>query len=225
MELIHRDGMYVLELGASENRMNPGWLDGLLAKLDEVEADPGAPLLLHGGGKFFSNGLDIDWLVAHPEDRAGFLTRVHALLARLLVFPAFTVAAIQGHAFAAGAMLALACDARVMRSDRGFMCLPEVDLNLVFTPGMAALIQSKTVPSVAHEAMVTGRRYTAPEALAAGLVDEVVPEEAVVERALARARAVGPKTPTTLSGIKGVMYAGALARLAGPNEVALPDVL
>ena len=64
--------------------------------------------------------------------------RVHELLARLLEIGVPTVAAIQGHAFAAGAMLALAHDERVMRADRGWSCLPEVDINIPFTPGMSA---------------------------------------------------------------------------------------
>ena len=52
-------------------------------------------------------------------------TRVHRLFARVLAFPRITVAAINGHAFAGGGMLALAHDFRVMRSDRGYFCLPE----------------------------------------------------------------------------------------------------
>ncbi|HTA32823.1 MAG TPA: enoyl-CoA hydratase/isomerase family protein [Solirubrobacteraceae bacterium] len=111
----------------------------------------------------FSNGLDLDWMgAAPPGGAAEVLHGLHALLARLLVFPTATVAAINGHAFAAGAMLALACDARVMREDRGYFCVPEVDLGLPFTPGMTALLKARLSPVTAHEAMVTGRRYALP---------------------------------------------------------------
>ena len=79
-------------------------------------------------------------------------------------WPFPTVAAIQGHAFAAGAMFALAHDFRVMRADRGYFCLPEVDIHIPFTRGMSALIQAKLVGQAAHEAMTTGRRYGGTDA-------------------------------------------------------------
>ena len=68
---------------------------------------------------------------------------MHALFGKMLALPVPTVAAIQGHCFAAGAMLAVAHDFRVMRADRGFFCLPEVDIHIPFTPPMAALIQAR----------------------------------------------------------------------------------
>ena len=77
----------------------------------------------------------------HEAERGGYVSVVQHLLARVLALPVPTVAAIQGHAFAAGAMLTLSHDARVMRADRGFWCLPEVDIHIPFTPGMSALIQ------------------------------------------------------------------------------------
>ena len=79
-----------------------------------------------------------------------------------------TIAALQGHTFAAGALLALANDVRIMREDRGFFCLPEVDISIPFAPGMSALIQSKLSPDTAQEAMLTGRRYGGVDALEAG---------------------------------------------------------
>ncbi len=129
---VERSGeVAIVRLQAGENRFNPENLDALAAALDEIENAEGgpSPLVLTGEGKFFSNGLDLEWMSAAPSgEPERVLARVHALLARMLSFPSFTVAAINGHAFAAGGMLALACDQRVMRADRGFFCLPEVDL-------------------------------------------------------------------------------------------------
>jgi len=138
---------------------------------------------------------------------------VHALLARVLSLPVFCVAALQGHTFAAGAMLATAHDVRVMRADRGFLCLPEVDIGIPFTPGMAALLQARLSAASAHEAMTTGRRYGGEAAARAGLVDEALPHDAVLPSALARAAGLADKAGPTLAAIKEQMYAGALAAL------------
>ena len=74
------------------------------------------------------------------DEANGFVDEVHRIFGRILAFPGITVAAINGHAFAAGAMFATAHDFRVMRDDRGYWCLPEVDLGLPLTPAMTAVI-------------------------------------------------------------------------------------
>ena len=209
-----RDAVTVVRMDRGENRLHPDLLDALDAALDEIEAseDPGA-LVLAGTGKFFTNGLDLDYMSANPEDVERVLARVHALFGRVLGLEVPTVAAINGHVFAAGAMLALAFDVAVMREDRGYFCLPESDLGLPFTPGMNALITSRLSPPVAHEAMVTGRRYTGAEALAAGIVSELAAEDAVLERAVERAQALAGKPRATLTAIKHGMYGSALGLL------------
>jgi enoyl-CoA hydratase/carnithine racemase len=215
----------ILHLTAGENRLHPAMLDAIAVALDDIETSkrPGA-LVITGEGKFFSNGLDLDWMGSAPPGGAEeVLARVHALLARVLVFPTATVAAINGHAFAAGAMLALACDARVMREDRGYMCLPEVDVGLAFTPGMTALLQARLTAATAHEAMLTGRRYGAAQALSAGMIEAAVPEERVLEAALERAGALTSKSRATVAAIKRGLYADAVAALEATTP--LPPAL
>lgn len=213
MPTLKRDAdVYVLDLGDGENRFHPDWLASVNTALDEVEQAP-APLVTTADSKIYSNGLDLEWLGRHGDQLPTYVADVQALLARVLEFPAPTIAAIPGHAFAAGAMLALAHDFRVMRADRGFFCLPEVDINIPFTAGMAALIQSRLIPATAHEAMTTGRRYGGTDAAAAGLVDAAVPEADVLTTALDRARALTGKNPHTLKAIKAQMYVNPLAAL------------
>ena len=113
----------------------------------------------------------------------------------------------------AAAMLALAHDFRVMRADRGFFCLPEVDINIPFTRGMSGLIQGKLTPRTAHEAMTTGRRYGGTDALAAGIVDAVAHEDDVLSSAIELARPLAGKAGPTLGIIKSRMYPAALDAL------------
>jgi enoyl-CoA hydratase/carnithine racemase len=212
----------VLRMLAGENRFNPDTLGAIETALDELERSeqPGA-LVITGEGKFFSNGLDLEWMGAAPPGGAeDVLRRVHALFARLLVFPTATVVAINGHAFAAGAMLALACDARVMREDRGYFCLPEADIGLPFTPGMTALLKARLSAASAHEAMLTARRYSAQEALAAGIIDAAVPSEQVLEVAIERAAALVGKPRATVAAIKCGLYGEAVATLEAPVSIS-----
>ncbi|MGW7693048.1 enoyl-CoA hydratase-related protein [Streptomyces asiaticus] len=212
--LDRQENVFVLDLGDGENRFHPDWLAAVDGALDEVEKAEGARALVTAAtGKFYSNGLDLDWLLAHADQHQDYVTSVHGLLARMLSLPLVTVAALQGHTFAAGAMFSLAHDVRVMRADRGFWCLPEADINIPFTPGMSALIQGRLSPRTAHEAMVTARRYGGHDALAAGIVDHAVAEDSVRSTAVELAAAQAGKAGDTLGTIKSRMYAPALTAL------------
>jgi len=212
--LDRQDDVFVLDLGDGENRFHPDWLASVDAALDEVgKAEGPCALVTTAGGKFFSNGLDLDWLFAHADRHEEYVASVHGLFARMLSLPLVTVAALQGHTFAAGAMFSLAHDFRVMRADRGYWCLPEADINIPFTPGMSALIQSRLTPRTAHEAMVTARRYGGDDALAAGVVDHSVAEGAVRAKAVELARTQAGKAGATLGTIKSRMYGPALEAL------------
>ncbi|MBW2314031.1 MAG: enoyl-CoA hydratase/isomerase family protein [Deltaproteobacteria bacterium] len=215
---LERDGdVHVLHMRAGENRFNRGFLDALFAALDEVAKSEGpAALVTTGEGKFYSNGLDLDWM---SGDGAGevneFISDVHRMFARFLGFTLPTVAAMNGHAFAGGGMMALGHDFRVMRSDRGYFCLPEADIGMPLTPGMNALITAKLPKVTAHEAIITGRRYGAEECAAKGIVHEAVPEAEVLPRAIEIARALTGKDRGTQAALKHRLYEAELAILEG----------
>jgi enoyl-CoA hydratase/carnithine racemase len=197
----------ILRMRDGENRFNRSFVDAFHAALDEVSATEGpVALVTVGEGKFFSNGLDLDWLTTDGATDTGFIDDVHRMLHRVLALDMNTVAAINGHAYAGGAMLATAFDHRIMREDRGFWCLPEVDLGLPLTPemydGLAAHLPRPTLA----EAALTGRRYTGPEALAAGIVTEVAPEAEVLARAVARAASLAGKDRTVIAAHKRLLY-------------------
>jgi enoyl-CoA hydratase/carnithine racemase len=205
---LKREGdVYLLQLTDNENRFNARSIAAWNDALDTVEQDPDpAALVTTGTGKFYSNGLDLDWMGTIGDDVGPFIASVHALFGRMLAFPAITVAAVNGHAFAGGGMLALAHDYRVMRSDRGFFCLPEIDMAMPLTEGMTALIQCKLPGATAHEAIVTGKRYGGADCAAAGIVHEAAAEEEVLPRARAIAEPLAKKDGPTLATLKRGMY-------------------
>ena len=212
--LDRQDTVFVLDLGDTENRFHPDWIASVDAALDEVERAEGPRALVTAAtGKFFSNGLDLEWLMANGDRYHEYVVSVHALFARTLSLPLITVAALQGHTFAAGAMFSLAHDFRVMRADRGYWCLPEADIDIPFTPGMSALIQARLTPQTAHEAMTTARRYPGPDAHAAAIVDRAVDQDAVRATATEIAQSQVSKAGATLGTIKARMYASVLETL------------
>jgi enoyl-CoA hydratase/carnithine racemase len=216
--LTRNDAIFVLDLGDGENRFNPDSLDAIEGYLDEIEAAPAPRALVTAAtGKIWSNGLDLEWMAAHGDEAMPFVSRVHAFLARVLELSVPSVAALQGHTFAAGAMLALAHDRRVMRADRGFFCLPEIDINIPFTPGMSRLIAARLPGGTAHEAMTTGRRYGGSDAAVAGIVDDAVGESDVPPRAIERAASLADKNPDTLRTIKQRLYNDTLEMLRAPQ--------
>ena len=210
--LTHVDEIAVLNLGDDENRFSLGFLDDVNGQLDEIQGSAHG-LVTTGTGKFYSNGLDLDWLLTHGDQMQAYVDRVHGLFARILTLPIPTAAALNGHAFGAGAMLAIAHDYRVMRGDRGYFCFPEVDIRIPFTPGMAALIQAKLTPAAAVASMTTGRRFGGPDAHQLAIVDATADEDAVTDAAVGMLTLVGAKDGGTLRAIKNTMYAGPVAAL------------
>ncbi|MEV0466771.1 enoyl-CoA hydratase-related protein [Nocardia tengchongensis] len=211
--LTYRDKIAVLDLGDTENRFSPEVLNAIDEHLDTVLIDGADALITTASGKFYSNGLDLDWLSAHGERAEWYVAQVQTLLARLLTFPVPTAAALPGHAFGAGAMLALAHDYRVMRADRGYFCFPEADIRIPFSRGMAALIQAKLTPRSAMASMTTGRRFGGPDALAYDLVDATADLDTLTDTAAALLAPIGAKDQATLGAIKATMFADAVSAL------------
>jgi Delta3-Delta2-enoyl-CoA isomerase len=190
-----------------ENRFNPEFLSEMRETLDAVENDKGIGALVVTGGdpKFFSNGLDIEWMMAHAADRPviiDYLKSVNQMFKRWCVFPKPTIAACNGHVFAGGLFMAAHMDFRFMREDRGWICLPEVDINIPLLPGMIAICQAVMTASGFHAVYYTGKRFTGPEAVKFGFIDNVFPDEELLPRSIALAAELAKKKTATYAEMK-----------------------
>ena len=156
----------ILCMDNGENRHNPTFVGDFLAAMDAIEADPEAHAVVVASSdpKSWSQGIDLEWIMGAFADKArhdeirGFMNGLNAMFTRCLTFPMPVVAAITGHCFGDGAILACACDFRLMRSDRGFFCFPEVDINIPFMPGMLAVVQKAFPAYKLEELYLTGKR-------------------------------------------------------------------
>ena len=217
IELEKSGDVFVLHMQSGENRFNPDFLGAFASALDEVEASTGAAALVTTGeGKFYSNGLDLAAMGSGGPD-VGRITmeRLHAIFARLLGFPMLTVAAINGHAFAGGFMLSMAHDFRLMREDRGFVCLPEIDLAMGtgLSDPMAAVLNTRLPRATYHEMLLTGKRYGAPEALARGVIEGAHAEGDVLPQAIELAQLSADKDRATMAALKRNLFGDAIDQI------------
>ena len=214
-QLTREGAVFVLRWDDGENRFRDDSIRAWSTALDEIEAAEGPKALVTtGAGKFYSNGLDLEWaLRERKESFAEYVLEVLALLGRVLTFPCVTVAACNGHAFGAGAQLLVAHDVRLMRAERGFFCMPEIDMKVYLHPGMTALLAARLPAQTVHEVIATGRRYGGGDAKAAGIVEEALPEAALLPRALELASGLAGKAHPVMKRLKTDLYPLVLAAL------------
>jgi Delta3-Delta2-enoyl-CoA isomerase len=113
---------------------------------------------------------------------------------------------VNGHAFAAGAMLATAHDFVFMREDRGYWCLPEVDLGLPLTPEMFRVVAAHLPSATLRDALLTGRRFGGIEALDAGIAHDVGSEGGLLETAVEQAHSFASKDRHVIIEHKRLLY-------------------
>lgn len=199
IDLERQGEVFVLTMNDGENRWNTTFTRAFAAAIDEVATSNGPAALVTRSAhpKFFSNGLDLDWIMGSDPDHAGgdravFGDEFMKLMSRIITLPMPTLAAVNGHGFGAGFMVSLCHDVRLMRADRGFLCANEVEIGITIPPPELALFRHKMNGSAFHETVMLAKRWTAPAAVAAGFVEAAVPDEELFDTAMARAAQLAP---------------------------------
>ncbi|KAL5220364.1 hypothetical protein ABZP36_025077 [Zizania latifolia] len=173
-----RGRVHIITLtGGGEHRLGPALLSAIRSAVAAVRATPGAgALVIAAEGKYFSNGFDQAWARTAPRHlHTSMEGAFRGLVADLLALPMPTVAAVTGHAAAAGCVLALAHDTVVMRASRGFLYMSEVDAGLKIVDFFAELIRQKVPDAVTRrDLLLRGDKMTAAEAVRRGIVDAAV---------------------------------------------------
>ena len=171
------------------NAINPALCAALIQGIDAAVAAGAEGLVLSGGPKVFSAGLDVPWLLAIQDERQtlhdawnGFFDAARALAAS----PVPVAAAIAGHSPAGGCVLALCCDWRVMAEGPFTIGLNETQVGIAIPPGIMQLMQRTVGPRQAEAMLLPGMMVDSERALAIGLVDELAGLEHVLTRAIAR---------------------------------------
>ncbi len=166
-----KDGtVAVVTMCNGANRQNLEFAETMNRVFNEIEEDNEvfAIVLTSSDEKNFSQGVDIEWVGGRLNEKdyesvKAFMYGMNSVFKRILLVPLPVIAAINGHAFGNGAMLACACDFRFMKKDKGYFCFPEVDINIPFLPGMIAFVR-KAIPEYKfNELKLTGKKVSAQE--------------------------------------------------------------
>ncbi|MDP4547767.1 MAG: enoyl-CoA hydratase/isomerase family protein [Marinobacter sp.] len=168
----------IISMDNGNNANNLVFAQQFMALLKQVIDDPTykALILTSSDEKNWSQGIDVNWLLGsiqsgNKDDVRTFLSTMDEIYRVMLQYPMPIIAAINGHTFGNGVVIAAACDFRFMRGDRGYVCFPEVDMNIPFLPGLIDVILKAMPRHTFNEMMLTGRRVTADTLADARFID------------------------------------------------------
>jgi enoyl-CoA hydratase len=162
----------------------------------KLAASSARAAVLTGQGRIFSAGVD---LVRLSEGGAAytreFLPVLHKAFAAIFDFPKPVVAALNGHAIAGGCVLACAAERRIMAEGAGRVGVTELQVGMPFPPLALQIMRHVTAPHFIEEVILGASTYVPADALARGLISEIVPADKLMDRALATAQSLAAISP------------------------------
>jgi 3,2-trans-enoyl-CoA isomerase len=187
LKRIDNPGYTILQMDRGKvNALNAAMVAELREAFRDLESDPSVRgVILAGKPHYFSAGLDLIELIGYDERQiSDFFEAFGSLYVQLARFPKPLVCAITGHSPAGGCVLAIACDNRYMaQGDAYKIGLNEVAVNIQISQNLTEAYAFWMGEGLASRYILEGKLLSGPEALAAGLVDALVPLEGVLERA------------------------------------------
>ena len=199
------------------NAMNRQLAQELTQAIIEIETDEEIRVVvIHGAGRAFCAGADIKAMV-EGDSPADLVPIITALYTRIEALDRITIAAVHGYATGGGCELALACDLRLASTGARFG-LPEIKLGLL--PGAGGTQRLPRIIGVGRAKMVmyTGDLIDAETALDWGLVNQVAPEEELLDEATNLAQTLAARAPLAVRLIKSCIDVGSQMDLRSALE-------
>ena len=197
IERVDEGDVAVLKMAnGAVNVMDIGLLRAITEQFAALAADGPSAVVITGVGRAFSAGIDLrSFLDGGPEHTGEFLPALSEALLSVFTFPRPVVAAVNGHAIAGGAVLAFAADARLMASGRAKIGTPELVVGVPFPRAPLEIVLHAVGPRVAHRLVFGAETVSPDQALALGLVDELVEPEQLVSQSIAVATRLATAIP------------------------------
>src|SRR6202163_4111775 len=209
LHLAFDSGIATLTLNRPDKRNAISYelIDDLIRALDEVRNSSTGILILTGAGKAFCSGMDLDNLKGligrTPEQNLADSRTMVSLFRSLYEFPKPTIAAVNGAAIAGGTGLALLCDFTLAVPEAKF---GYTEVRIGFVPAIVSTFLLRQVgEKQARDLLLTGRIFSAEEALRMGLVNEIVAPENLVKRARELAALLMENSPASLRATKKLL--------------------
>ena len=214
------DDVHVVTMTSNKvNAMNDDFFTDLQAAIVELQSAEQLPVVLTGAERCFCAGLDLRELYEFDRTTlAAFVERLDETVLAWFTLPRPTVAAVNGHAIAGGAVLALACDLRVAVDRDARIGLNEVQVGIPFPSVPLAVCRYALSPAHAREVLLFGGLYGPADALTRGLVDEVTAASGLLARARELAHGVAVDSLEAYAAAKTHLLAPTLRALAESRE-------
>jgi enoyl-CoA hydratase/carnithine racemase len=198
------------------NSYDKAFMDELEAVIDDAGRDDAvkAIVLRSASEKFFSAGADVSvFAKSGLDEQTAFVARANEAMSKFESTPKVVVAAINGHCLGGGLEMALCCDFRVAAEGTYRIGLPEVTLGLLPGTGGTQRLPRLIGRQKALDFMLRGTTLPPQDALAAGIVDEVVPAAELLNKAVERARSYATGPTFAIGRIKKAVVQGFGMRL------------
>lgn len=219
---------FIIKMDAKDNRFNPQFCSALVEALDQIinveipkHSKYKFSLITTGTGRFFSNGLDLKYLLSTKNPNQFLIDHYEPLLYKFLTFGIPTIALINGHAFAGGMCLALAHDYRISSPNcKSLLSMNELLIRAAIPAGMLSVLRAKLFSPQIIRDCVYARRWTVSEAEKDKIIDLLIDSQNILDETVrfAKLKAVESKYIHVLQAIKEETYREASSLLLDPKS-------
>ncbi len=216
----NHDGALLVTMNTSSvNKQNEAFFADLHTCFDVLDREhPMVPIVLTGQGHVFSAGLDFEEVFnffegATVAETSAWFLRFYKTISRVLTAERMVVGAINGHAYAGGAVLALTCDHRIGPLEGARASINEVPIGIPMPCPYVELARSRMGDREAQEWILFGREHSPSEALASGFFHQLAPNDKLLDVALAKARSLSPLARTAYVASKKTLLLPLLERI------------
>lgn len=223
IDIADKDGIAVLTMQHGKaNALDLEFCNALAATFAKLASSSARAAILTGQGKIFSAGVDLVRLnEGGPSYTREFLPVLHRAFAAIFDFPKPIVAALNGHTIAGGCVLACAAERRIMADGAARVGVTELQVGVPFPPLALEIMRHVVAPHFLEEVILGASTYAPADALARGLINEIVPADALTDRAMAAAQHLAAISPPAYALSKRQLRQPANDRVK--SETALRD--